>query len=112
VSTSPYNPEANNPKLKKFQAEYTKRFNMKPDVFAAHAYDGMNLIIEAIKKTGLNRVLIRDVLTDLETFQGYEGVTGAIVLDESWNDIGKIWMATVKNGKFNYSETPINQTMK
>ena len=76
---------------------------MKPDVFAAHAYDGMNLIIKAIKKKGLNRVLIRDVLTDLDTFQGYQGVTGKIVLDESWNDIGNIWMAKVKQGKFEYS---------
>ena len=33
----------------------------------------MNLIIESIEKAGLNRVLIRDVLTDLKTFQEYEG---------------------------------------
>lgn len=103
VSTCPYDPEANNPKLIKFQENYSKRFGMKPDVFAAHAYDGMNLIIKAIKKKGLNRVLIRDVLTDLDTFQGYQGVTGKIVLDESWNDIGNIWMAKVKQGKFEYS---------
>ena len=112
VSTCPYNPEANNPKLKKFQVEYAKRFGMKPDVFAAHSYDGMNLIIEAIRKSGLNRVLIRDILTDLDTFQGYQGVTGTIVLDESWNDIGNIWMAKVENGKFNYSVTPTNQPKK
>ena len=30
---------------------------MEPDVFAAHAYDGMNMIIKAIKSAGLNRVL-------------------------------------------------------
>lgn len=103
VTTCQYNPEADDPKLKKFQSDYFKRFGINPDVFAAHAYDGMNLIIAAIGKVGLNRVLIRDVLTDLKTFQGYEGVTGKIVLDESWNDIGKIWMAKVKNGEFHYS---------
>lgn len=106
VSTSPYNPEASNPNLKNFQESYSKRFGIKADAFAAHAYDGMNLIIEAIKKKGLNRVLIRDVLSDLETFQGYEGVTGKIILDGSWNDIGKIWMAKVKQGKFDYSPVP------
>jgi ABC-type branched-subunit amino acid transport system substrate-binding protein len=68
---------------------------MEPDVFAAHAYDGMNLIIKSIHKAGLNRALIRDVLTDLKTFQGYQGVTGEIILDPSWNDIGKIWMGEV-----------------
>ena len=67
---------ADDPKLKAFQSNYLKRFGQEPDVFAAHAYDGMNIIIEAIRKAGLNRVLIRDLLTDFKTFQGYEGVTG------------------------------------
>ncbi|WP_111708808.1 ABC transporter substrate-binding protein [Lutibacter citreus] len=106
VSTSPYNPDADNPKLKKFRADYIKQYNQEPNAFAAHAYDGMNLIIKAIQKVGLNRVLIRDVLTDLETFQGYEGVTGKIILDGSWNDIGDVFIAKMKNGKFNYSSTP------
>jgi len=106
VSTSQYNPEADILELKAFQANYFKKFGQKPDVFAAHAYDGMNMIIKAIHKVGLNRVLIRDVLSDLKTFQGYQGITGEIILDGSWNDIGKIWMTKVQNGKFEYSASP------
>lgn len=106
ISTCPYNPKSVNKNLAKFKQAYMKRFGMEPDVFAAHAYDGMNLIVEATKKAGLNRVLIRDVLTDLKTFQGYEGVTGKIILDESWNDIGDIWMAEVINGQFEFSPSP------
>ncbi|TAL59605.1 MAG: hypothetical protein EPN88_17100 [Bacteroidetes bacterium] len=105
VTTCQYNPNADNPKLKEFQANYLKRFGKEPDVFAAHAYDGMNLIIEAIRKAGLNRVLIRDVLLDLKTFQGYQGVTGKMVFDQTWNDIGDIWMAQVRQGKFEFSPT-------
>ncbi|PKP29148.1 MAG: hypothetical protein CVU01_01410 [Bacteroidetes bacterium HGW-Bacteroidetes-18] len=111
VTTSPYNPDADIPQLKTFQTNYVKRFGLKPDAFAAHAYDGMNIIVEAIKKAGLNRVLIRDVLTDLKTFQGYQGVTGKIIFDGSWNDIGDIWMAKVQNGKFKFSVSP-PMTMK
>lgn len=103
VSTSPYNPLADNPKLKAFTKNYRERFGQDPDVFAAHAYDGMNLLIEAIHKAGLNRTLIRDVLSDLNTFQGYEGVTGEIIFDASFNDIGPIWMAEVRNGIFHFS---------
>ena len=106
VSTCPYNPNAERIELKTFQQAYKKRFNMDADVYAAHAYDGMNLILAAIQKVGLNRVLIRDILTDLHSFQNYKGVTGEIVLDESWNDIGAIWMAEVKNGKFVFSPSP------
>jgi ABC-type branched-subunit amino acid transport system substrate-binding protein len=103
VTTCQYNPKADNPALKAFQKNYKERFGYEPDVFAAHAYDGMNLTIKAIEKTGLNRTRIRDLLTDLETFQGYEGITGEIILDPSWNDIGRIWMAEVKDGDFHFS---------
>lgn len=106
VTTCQYNPDSDNQKLKSFQANYLKRFGQEPDVFATHAYDGMNLIIEAIRKVGLNRVLIRDVLTDLKTFQGYKGITGKIVLDQSWNEIRDIFIAEVHNGKFEFSPAP------
>jgi branched-chain amino acid transport system substrate-binding protein len=106
VTTCQYNPESDNPKLKAFKSNYTKRFGQEPDVFAAHAYDGMNLLIEAINKVGLNRVLIRDVLTDRKTFQGYPGVTGNIELDGSWNEIRDIFMAKVQDGKFIFSPAP------
>ncbi len=110
VSTYPYNPTLDDPYLQKFNKNYYKRFGMEPDVFSAHAYDGMNMIIEAIHIAGLNRVKIRDVLTDLETFQGYQGVTGKLFLDASWNDIGDIWMAELKNGEFEFS--PVKMNMK
>ena len=70
----------------------------------------MNILIEAIKKAGLNRVLIRDILVDLKTFQNYKGITGKIVLDQSWNDIGDIFMAEVRNGKFVFSPAPVMDT--
>jgi ABC-type branched-subunit amino acid transport system substrate-binding protein len=106
VATCQYNPDADNPKLKAFKSNYLKRFGMEPDVFAAHAYDGMNMIIEAIQKVGLNRVLIRDILTDLKSFQGYQGVTGKVIFDASWNNIRPIFIAEVSNGKFKFSPAP------
>ena len=106
VTTSPYNPKADNPELIAFKESYRARFGKEADVFAAHAYDGMTLIVKAIEKVGLNRVLIRDVLTDLKTFQGYEGITGKIIFDATWNDIGDIYMARVRNGEFEYSPSP------
>lgn len=103
ITTCQYNPKGDSPKLKAFQANYKKRFGIEPDVFAAHAYDGMNLIIQSIYMEGLNKTLIRDRLTDLKTFQGYEGVTGEIILDASWADIGPIWMAEIKDGDYDFS---------
>jgi ABC-type branched-subunit amino acid transport system substrate-binding protein len=106
VGTCQYDPTADIPELKAFQKNYYERFGIEPDVFAAHAYDGMNLIIESIHIAGLNRALMRDVLTDRKTFQGYQGITGEIIFDPSWNDIGLIWMAEVKDGKFVFTPAP------
>ena len=106
ITTCQYNPDADIPKLKAFKANYIKRFGQEPDVFAAHAYDGMNIIIEAVHKAGLNRALIRDVLTDMKTFQGYQGVTGPVIFDGSWNNIRPIFMAIVSKGKFEFSPAP------
>ena len=39
-----------------------KKFNEEPETYAAHAYDGMNMLIWAIQVAGLNRAKIRDVL--------------------------------------------------
>ena len=106
VTTCQYNPTLDIPELKIFNSNYYERFGMEPDVFAAHAYDGMSIIIEAIHLAGLNRALIRDVMTDLETFQGFRGVTGEIIFDASWNDIGPIWMTEVRDGRFEFFSPP------
>ena len=106
VTTCQYNPDSGDPKLKAFQANYVKRFKHEPDVFAAHAYDGMNILIEAVRKAGLNRALIRDVLTDMKTFNGYNGVTGKVVFDGTWNNVRPIYMAEVNNGKFKFTPAP------
>jgi len=100
VTTCQYNPKADNPALKAFQKNYKKRFGQEPDVFAAHAYDGMNMTIDVIRKVGLNRYLIRDELTSLKS---YDGITGEIVFDATWNDVGRIYMAEIKDGEFIFS---------
>ncbi len=106
ITTCQYNPDADDPKLKAFKANYIKRFNQEPDVFAAHAYDGMNIIIRSIEKAGLNRALIRDVLTDMNYTNGYIGVTGRVDYDGSWNNVRPIFLAKVINGKFEFSPAP------
>ncbi len=106
VTTCQYNPDSDDPKLKAFRANYTKRFGMEPNVFAAHAYDAVNMIIAAIHKVGLNRTLIRDILTDLKTFQGYRGVTGVVIFDGAFNNLRPIYMAKVSSGRFEFSPAP------
>ncbi len=100
ISTSQYNPKGENPRYIKFREDYIKRFGEEPGVFAVHSYDGAKITIEAIRKAGLNRTLIRDLITDLSTFQNYQGASGEIVFDATWNDVGQIYMTEIKNNDF------------
>lgn len=105
VATYLYNPDLHDPVLERFNRRYQVRFGESPETFAAHAYDGMSLLLGAIRKAGLNRVLIRDQMLGLKT---YRGVTGRMVFDATHNDIGPIWMAEVRNGKFEFFPTPLS----
>src|SRR5262249_23027254 len=86
-----------------FQRSYEARWGEKPDTFAAQAYDGMNLILEAIRRAGLNHARIRDALYSLGTWRG---VTGPKVFDTNMSDIGPLWLATVRGGRFTYAPAP------
>jgi ABC-type branched-subunit amino acid transport system substrate-binding protein len=104
VATYPYNPTRADPILGDFNRRYRERFDEEPESFAAHAYDGMKIMIEAVRRAGMNRVRIRDELTGLRS---YRGVTGEIILDERWDDVGPIWMAEVRDGRFHFFPSPL-----
>ena len=100
ITTCQYNPKSGNPNYINFYREYKSRFNEEPGVFAVHAYDAANITLDAIRKAGLNRALIRDLITDMSTFQNYQGASGEIIFDGSWNDVGQIYMAEIKDNDF------------
>lgn len=117
ITTCQYNPKGDNAIYKKFREDYIKRFNMEPDVFAVHAYDAANITLDAIRQAGLNRVKIRDLLLDLKTYQNYQGASGTIVFDATWNDVGQIYMAEIKNNDFiftpyKYKGNPLRSSIK
>jgi len=69
----PWNPEHHDPRLAAFRKEFKERFDQEAETYAAHAYDGMQMVIEAIERAGLNRALIRDELAAIKI---WDGVTG------------------------------------
>ncbi len=96
----PWNPERKDPKLDTFRAEYQKRYGQQPDTYAAHAYDGMNMLIWAIQNAGLNRAKIRDVLA--YRAEAFPGVTGDIPLSSALDDAGEVFLARCEGGKWKY----------
>ena len=73
---------------------------MEAETYAAHAYDGMNLMLWAINAAGLNRAKIRDVVAFLP--HPWPGVTGDIVFSACLDDVADTYLATYRDGRWKY----------
>ncbi|KPK49816.1 MAG: hypothetical protein AMK72_03620 [Planctomycetes bacterium SM23_25] len=100
VCTYPWNPDRKDPRLDAFRTAFRKRFGEEPETYAAHAYDGMNMILRAIQVAGLNRAKIRDVLACRT--KPWPGVTGDIPLSAVLDDVGEVFLAKRTNGSWKY----------
>ena len=96
----PWNPTRQAPQLDEFRDAFVKRFGTEPDTYAAHAYDGMNMLIWAIQNAGLNRAKIRDLLA--HRAEPYQGATGSIPFSACLDDLGEVFLARVENGEWKY----------
>lgn len=65
ICSLPWNPDRRDAKLDAFRETFRRRFGEEPETHAAHAYDGMDMLIWAIQVAGLNRAKIRDVIAHL-----------------------------------------------
>lgn len=97
VAVYPFNPESKDPKLIAFKRRFKERYGEEPDTYAAHTYDGVVMALEAIRKAGLNRYRIRDVLAEMRRWRG---VTGEIIMDDAYSNRRHCSVATVINGRF------------
>jgi branched-chain amino acid transport system substrate-binding protein len=77
-----------------FSREFQKTWGYRPGPVAAYAYDGMNLIIRAVKNAGTSREEIQKYLKKIN----YNGATGTIRFDDRGNRIGDVELMRIKNG--------------
>ncbi len=108
VAAATFDPTSNDPAWTGFAERYRARWGEAADAYAAHAYDGMNLLVAAVRAAGLNRVAIRDALAEIER---YHGVTGEIVFDNTFNDVGPVPLARVESGAYRYGPEPAPVTL-
>jgi len=95
VAGYPYDPRSTDPAHTAFVEAFTERFGGPPDAYAAHAYDGMAQLIEAIERAGLNRALIRDEMMAVKT---WHGATGTKVYDSICSNRSPALLALVEDG--------------
>lgn len=77
-----------------FSKEYKKMYGRFPGAAAAFSFDGMNLLIEAIRSAYPDREKVQKSLALIH----YQGVTGLIQFDEKGNRIGTPGLIEIKNG--------------
>jgi branched-chain amino acid transport system substrate-binding protein len=89
------------PRQAAYVENYEKKYDLKPDMWDAAAYDGIYLIAEAIKALPPDKITPQNIRDELEKIKGFEGV-GAIYDftkkhwpgEESWN------LMKIEGGKF------------
>jgi branched-chain amino acid transport system substrate-binding protein len=79
---------------KKFVESFNTAYGAYPGAVSAYAFDGMNILIGAIRKGGLER---EDIQTAMKSMS-YNGVTGLIRFDDKGNRVGKPGFVIIKNG--------------
>lgn len=95
----PYNPKEKNNAFLRFRENYIKRYGEEPETYASHAFDGVNMLLEAINRGGLNRYRIRDEMAKMKRFKG---VTGTKIFDNFYTNISPPSIAIVKKGKWDF----------
>jgi branched-chain amino acid transport system substrate-binding protein len=101
VATSVLNPASIDKGREDFQRSYRDRFGEFPDAYASYAYDGINLLISAIERAGLNRKRIMEALSR-NRLNSYHGASGQLSFDGSLNNVAPLAMARVEGGRFVY----------
>jgi len=73
------------PEVERFISAYRTRYRNDPDLYAAHGYDTMNLLLEAYKKGGTSGL---SFWKGMRNIQEFPGVTGRLQFDEK-GDVSK-----------------------
>ncbi len=85
----------NNKEFSAFGQAYLERFGRLPGMVAAYAFDGMNILIEGIRKSGSSEhEKIQEALYGLT----FNGVTGTIHFDSKGNRSGDPSIVKLSNG--------------
>jgi branched-chain amino acid transport system substrate-binding protein len=100
VCVFPWDPTRQDPEYQAFRERFRKRFKEEAETYAAHAYDGMNMLIWAIQTAGLNRAKIRDALAYRS--EPWPGVTGEIPFSAVLDDLGEVYLAKRENSQWKY----------
>lgn len=87
------------PAASKFIEDYKTRYNMEPAAYAVYSYDGINLVVDALKRA--NSTEGTAVIDALRKTDNFVGITSTMSFDERGDlTTPGIVTLTIKDGKF------------
>lgn len=98
IYTAPaFDPDSQYPEVKTYQDAYIIKYGRKSEIFAATAYDALNIIALMIQKYGNDPDKIKAGLYALKNYPGVSGVTS---FDENGDVVKPVIFKTVKNKQY------------
>jgi len=84
-----------------YRDEYKKFYKEEPSTFGGYAYDGLTIVIDAIKKSkDVNKEKVRDAIENTKGYVGTSGVINMSATDHTGLDLGSFRLLEIKQGKF------------
>jgi branched-chain amino acid transport system substrate-binding protein len=92
-----YSPDDTRPEVVAWVKKYKEKFGQTPDALGTLAYDGTNLMLEAIRKANSDDPgKIRDALASIK---GFKGVTGEAAMDDNGNAVKSAVILQIIDGR-------------
>ncbi len=99
--------ESDEPAMKLFIRKYREKFQSDPDNFAAHGYDAVKLIAEAVSR--VNSTHPDDIRRGLIAINNYEGAAGRTTFDKNGDVVQHPRIFVVHEGKFVQFDTYLQE---
>ena len=82
-----------------YKRDYEGRFKQEVSTFGGHAYDGLMLAVEAIRRAGsTDKAAVRDALESIRGYVGTGGMVNLSAQDHMGLDLSAFRMLEVRNG--------------
>ena len=89
------------PVVTAYKRDYEARFKADVSTFGGHAYDGLMLVVNAIKRTGsTDKAKLRDAIEATRGYVGTGGVVNMSASDHLGLDLSAFVMLEVKDGNW------------
>ncbi|MBZ5497758.1 MAG: ABC transporter substrate-binding protein [Acidobacteriia bacterium] len=96
-SSAIFDAESLDPKINEFISTFKSRFGKDPDVWSAHGYDALMIIVEAMRKRGTDADSVKQALYEIRDFPGVAGKTS---IDQNGDPIKAARFMTIKDAHF------------